>query len=172
MRKYRDARRETARVYREAHREERRVRAQVYWQENRERLLARWQEYYAAHVEERRAYRHAYYEANKEKTQVTVRAYRAANPEVRQAEKARRRQREAAGMLTQDRADAVERRRLIRDDPCFYCGAGKTHHVDHYVSLANGGTDHWWNLVRACRRCNLRKGPLNGDEFVALLAQV
>ena len=172
MRKYRDVRREAARAYQEAHREERRARAQVYWQENRERLLARWQEYYAAHVEERRVYRHAYYEANKEKTQATVQAYRAANPEVRQAEKARRRQREVAGMSAQDRADAVEWRRLIRDDLCFYCRASKTHHVDHYTALANGGTDHWWNLVRACRDCNLRKGSLNGDEFIALSGRV
>ncbi len=97
------------------------------------------------------------------------RRYKESHPEVLGAYKARRRMRVAVAMSAQDRAESAEWRRLIRTDPCFYCGAVKTRHVDHYVSLANGGTDHWWNLVRACAPCNLRKNSLNGDEFLALL---
>lgn len=44
---------------------------------------------------------------------------------------------------------------------CVYCGAtGKEAplHVDHKISLADGGTSEFDNLVTACERCNLGKG--------------
>lgn len=51
---------------------------------------------------------------------------------------------------------------LARDSyRCVYCGAtGETAvlHVDHKVSVADGGTDEPENLVTACERCNLGKG--------------
>ena len=49
-----------------------------------------------------------------------------------------------------DRLLSVCYRLAIRNDPCFYCGSPETAHVDHFFPLAKGGTDHWWNLVRAC----------------------
>jgi len=106
-----------------------------------------------------------YVKAHKER----VRRYRERHPEARATDRARRRVRVTAEFTSEDRAESMAWRKLIKDDPCFYCGAPETHHVDHYISLANGGTEHWWNLVRACSPCNLRKSRMNGDEFLRLL---
>ena len=54
---------------------------------------------------------------------------------------------------------------------CVYCGVRvtrKTRHIDHAVSLANGGSNDWDNLVTACSACNLSKGSLDADEFLRL----
>jgi 5-methylcytosine-specific restriction endonuclease McrA len=74
-------------------------------------------------------------------------------------------------MSAQDKAESIEWRRLISGDPCFYCGTAEApaYEDDHYISVANGGTDHWWNLVRACQGCNRRKAAMNGDEFLELM---
>lgn len=75
-------------------------------------------------------------------------------------------------MDTFDKELSLAYRAAIGKDACFYCGdqGAATYHNDHYVSLYNGGTDHWWNLVRACGPCNHRKNKMNGDEFLALIA--
>ena len=54
---------------------------------------------------------------------------------------------------------------------CRYCGvqggegSGVVLHVDHLVSVADGGTDEMDNLVCACRRCNLGKSSLSLREL-------
>jgi hypothetical protein len=57
------------------------------------------------------------------------------------------------------------RRRLevfVRDGyRCRYCGSAPPRVVlviDHFVSIANGGTDDMENLITACEPCNLGKG--------------
>jgi 5-methylcytosine-specific restriction endonuclease McrA len=139
-------------------------------EERRAGQRARWAERAGA-INQRRKVRREAREDYAAKHAARQFRYKAAHPEVAHAYKARRRMRVVVAMTAQDRKESREWRRLIKEDPCYYCRADKTHHVDHYVSLANGGTDHWWNLVRACRRCNERKNALNGDEFAALLAR-
>lgn len=54
---------------------------------------------------------------------------------------------------------------------CYYCARKlrrTNFHVDHFKSLWLGGTNDRSNLVVACTGCNLRKGTLHGDEFLAL----
>jgi len=52
---------------------------------------------------------------------------------------------------------------LFRRDQyiCMYC-LGKFHPVqltrDHVIPLGQGGSDHWNNVVTACRCCNQKKG--------------
>jgi hypothetical protein len=52
---------------------------------------------------------------------------------------------------------------LARDSfTCVYCGRKPpevTLHVDHKVSIKDGGTDDLDNLVTACHECNAGKGP-------------
>ncbi|HEX3960424.1 MAG TPA: hypothetical protein VHZ03_27935 [Trebonia sp.] len=53
-------------------------------------------------------------------------------------------------------------RQVSKGFPCFYCGAPvpvgtKPHELEHFFPLGLLGTDHWWNLLRACRACN--RGP-------------
>jgi hypothetical protein len=51
---------------------------------------------------------------------------------------------------------------------CIYCGrsaADSTLHVDHKISVANGGNDLMENLATACAECNLGKGAKNAGTF-------
>jgi len=86
----------------------------------------------------------------------------------RRAGMGRRRTRIRVDMDALDRELSAAYRLAIRNDPCFYCG-GKGEHDDHYHALADGGTDHWWNLVRACEHCNCSKGAKHGDDFLKLV---
>jgi len=52
-----------------------------------------------------------------------------------------------------------------QDGKCFYC----TKPLVHKIPLARGGTNFPDNIVCACARCNLRKGPRTADEFFAIL---
>src|ERR1035441_3698013 len=108
------------------------------------------------------------YEANKEQVAVTGAAWKKANPESVRAKRARYK---VVIKGQHDKLDielAVDYRKAIAHDPCFYCG-GPGEEDDHYQSLANGGTDHWWNLVRSCRHCNRSKGPRDGSGFINIV---
>lgn len=66
-----------------------------------------------------------------------------------------------------DRELSVAYRKVIRHDPCFYCGESTDEmHFDHFIALKRGGTDHWWNLVRSCSTCNERKNAHCGTFFL------
>ena len=50
---------------------------------------------------------------------------------------------------------------------CVYCGksaADSILHVDHRISVVNGGDDSLENLATACEECNLGKGAANADD--------
>lgn len=61
------------------------------------------------------------------------------------------------------------------DGLCHHCGVamavehGLPHsfQVDHFVALANGGSNDIENLVPSCARCNASKGKKTADTFVA-----
>jgi 5-methylcytosine-specific restriction endonuclease McrA len=40
---------------------------------------------------------------------------------------------------------------------------------DHEVPVSRGGSYSWANVVVCCKNCNEAKGPLLGDEFVAIM---
>lgn len=87
-----------------------------------------------------------------------------ADPEPFKARVALRRQR--TGKLTAEEREISDAYRYaIRDDLCAYCGSIDAQHVDHVFPLAKGGTNHWWNLTRACRHCNLTKHARCGTKF-------
>lgn len=53
---------------------------------------------------------------------------------------------------------------------CFYCTKPLTRfHIEHKAPLARGGTNYPDNIVCACARCNLRKGPRTAEEFFVIL---
>lgn len=100
-------------------------------------------------------------EENPEKASVSKRRY-----------KAKRFGWESFNMSERDKALSLEYRKVIATDSCFYCGENSPwypYHVDHYVPLSRGGTDHWWNLVRACEPCNLAKSNLDPVDFIQRL---
>ena len=136
---------------------------------------AEWQkaynrEYYQRNQAELREYARQYREVYAEEHRADASAWALANPEARQAAHARRRGWLDADMDDIDRLLSVLYRIAIRDDPCHYCGSPVTDHVDHFFPLAKGGTDHWWNLVRACARDNLRKQAMCGTKYLLLLS--
>ena len=53
-------------------------------------------------------------------------------------------------------------RREFESDNCFYCGSklGKSPHVDHVIPWSFVKSDHLWNFVLACPRCNTKKNDL------------
>lgn len=52
---------------------------------------------------------------------------------------------------------------------CYYCGIWAPNgHGDHMQSRRDSGPNAYWNLTWACVLCNLSKGSLNSEEFLAL----
>lgn len=60
---------------------------------------------------------------------------------------------------------------LARDGfTCCYCGAAAPSvrlHVDHVIPVSQGGTDAIDNLATSCEQCNLGKGQVTVDQFIA-----
>lgn len=113
----------------------------------------------------RKAYDERYRAASADQVRESSRRYKQAHPETDLAAIHRRRQRRDHGMTAVDRLLSNAYRRPIRRDPCFYCG-GPGQEDDHYFPLAKGGTDHWYNLVRACLPCNRSKRTVCGTAFL------
>lgn len=112
-----------------------------------------------------------YREQNRELMRSRNAAFYAANPEWNAAKHARRREQASLQVDAMDRALSIEWRKAIKNAPCFYCGERQeVMHDDHVRPLAKGGTDHWWNLARACASCNHRKGTKSADQFLNELA--
>lgn len=142
----------------------------AYRDRNRERLREEGREASkrsrAKHAVTRRARSRARYAEDPAKSLAATARWYAEHPEARAAHNALRRQRVNRVPLTrEDKQIAMAYRRAIRDDPCYYCG-GTGQEDDHFFPLAKGGTDHWWNLIRACRRCNRSKRATCGTAFL------
>jgi 5-methylcytosine-specific restriction endonuclease McrA len=119
-----------------------------------------------AYYEANRTYWQTRYQENKEEISKRQKEYAKANPEVRKAIKSRYRSKLVHGMSRLDRKKSVLYRKRIKDQPCVYCGKySATMHDDHFYPLSRGGTDHWFNLVRACSTCNQEKGAKLGSKF-------
>lgn len=67
---------------------------------------------------------------------------------------------------------------LRQDGKCFYCGLPILIHaderyrlkatLDHKVPLAKGGEPFGDNVVAACFQCNMHKGMLDAETFIAV----
>ena len=158
-------------AYHETHKEQKAATDAAYGAANKERIAVRRADYRETNRVDLNTEARARYEVNKEGERARSAAYQRANPEKMRAYVARRKVRVSTNMDQLDRELSVAYRKAIANDSCFYCG-GPGEQDDHYTSLANGGTDHWWNLVRACAPCNLHKNRMNGDEFVSLLTTI
>lgn len=103
-------------------------------------------------------YLEEYYQKNKERINKRNAEYAKNNREVRRGIKARYRAQLVKGMSKLDRRKSTLYRKSIKNNPCHYCGGFTAQmHDDHYYPIAKGGTDHWFNLVRACQVCNQKK---------------
>lgn len=111
-----------------------------------------------AYYETQRSYAQEYYQKNKERISKRNAEYAKNNREVRRGIKARYRAQLVKGMSKLDRKKSTLHRKKIKNNSCFYCKSFTPQmHDDHYYPLAKGGTDHWFNIVRACSTCNQNK---------------
>lgn len=154
-----DKAREAVRRSREKHRETTREADRLRARRNRENNPDKIREFNRNYARRKR-------QEDPEKVREALRRWQRANPEKRAATDAHRRVRIKVHMSSMDIRWSTRWRIVIREDPCFYCGA-LSDHDDHYLSLAHNGTDHWYNLVRACATCNLSKHAKCGDCFIA-----
>jgi len=76
------------------------------------------------------------------------------NPEVARANAHRRRHKARERLSREDSNLSVAYRRAIRNDDCFFCGINPGEEDEHWIPISKGGTDHWYNLTRACISCN------------------
>jgi hypothetical protein len=117
-----------------------------------------------AKTPKRQKSRRAYSAANSEELKRKSSEFRKNNLHLYKGYSARRRYRQK--LSKQDAMITAEYRLAIAKDPCWYCNdIGAIMHDDHYFPLGKGGTDHWFNLVRACDTCNFSKGSRCGTWF-------
>lgn len=122
--------------------------------------------YYKAHKDKLLKQAKLYRETNSEKISFYKKKYRAEHPELNRHYKSLRRARSTK--LSRYEATVARSYRLaISKDPCYYCGKfASIMHDDHYYPLSKGGTNHWYNLVRACHNCNGSKWNRCGTWFI------
>lgn len=61
----------------------------------------------------------------------------------------------------------AERRRILFEADCAYCGCPTPTEVDHIVPVVQGGTNDPVNLAPACFRCNWEKSVWTPDQWQA-----
>ena len=122
--------------------------------------------YRAANLEQAKATVRAWQGRNKERTAKAAKEWRAANPEARRVHTNNRREKLASGRLSKD---IVLKLYLAQAGLCACCGAplGNGFHTDHITPLAKGGTNTDDNVQLLKARCNLRKGPMPYDAYLA-----
>ncbi|WP_386681890.1 HNH endonuclease [Loktanella sp. R86503] len=58
----------------------------------------------------------------------------------------------------------------LDDHRCHYCGSTGSLTMDHVVPKSLGGSDHYSNLVAACRTCNSSKRTKSYEDFLEFVA--
>lgn len=54
-----------------------------------------------------------------------------------------------------------------KGNKCVYCGSDAAH-VDHQLPRSRGGKDDFDNLVPSCGPCNISKGTMTAEEYMAV----
>jgi 5-methylcytosine-specific restriction endonuclease McrA len=127
-----------------------------------DRINANARAAYTADPTKKRASKDAYYRRHHGRIRAACRARFAeqypVDPAPWRAAKSRRKSRTGQAS-PEDRQIAVDYRRAIATDPCFYCRRTDLdeRHIEHFFPLALGGAEHWTNLVMSCGDCNRRK---------------
>lgn len=106
-----------------------------------------------------------YYQKNKAKVDQRNKDWSAKNIHLVQANKSARRTGEESKRDVAELIKSVRKSKKVR---CFYCDVklnGQRVHIDHFVSVKNGGKTEVGNLVPSCPNCNHRKSGKNGNEF-------
>lgn len=163
---YREANKEKKAIYRAKNKESIAQYMAEYRRANRERISAQRAVHRAANKGRAAEYR----AANKERLAKYAADYAAANPDKRAARRRNRRARElsAEGRHTASDVMAIFERQRGLCASCevklFKSGKQKFH-VDHILSLANGGSNWPSNLQCLCPLCNRKKSAKDPIEW-------
>ena len=95
------------------------------------------------------------------------RANRIRHPEIVRIREAQRKRGKAALVFSPETIDYL---RIIRGDPCSYCGVVGKMQVDHVEPLVRGGSGEWSNLAAACGHCNATKSDRTLLRFLLVSA--
>lgn len=169
-------------AWRMANAEQYKARCQAYSKANAERVKKRCAAWYLANWQYARTKQAAWAKANAALVSAQSKAWAKANPYKDRASKAkwrdahrgkvstyaahrRARERAAEGSFTGEEADDIRR---MQRDKCAVCrcplkGRG---HLDHIVSLVNGGSNNRRNLQWLCQPCNQQKRARDPIEFM------
>lgn len=118
-----------------------------------------------AKTPERQAYRKKYSKEHAEEISEKSDEFRKDNLELYDTYESIRRSKLDENMSKKGRAISAAYRKLIKEDPCFYCG-GVSVEVDHYFPVSKGGSNMWFNLRPSCRSDNLEKRAHCGTWFI------
>jgi 5-methylcytosine-specific restriction endonuclease McrA len=181
-----EKRRAYRKQYREEHAEEIKQRKSAYREKNIDRLkekdrrryeankakaIQQAKDYYAKHRDHLTAMRKSRHRANPEQVRNWLRSWDLRNPERRAAIRAKRRALKAGAQMGTDRNAYAAFVRMVRNAEritCYWCGVTvpkRKRHLDHIISLAQGGADDVHNLCCSCETCNLSKGAKLPEEF-------
>jgi len=114
----------------------------------------------------REAYNRDYYEQTQDERREYARQYREVYADEHRAAASARRGAARSGMDDADLTLSAAYRLAILHDPCWYCGSPVTDHVDHFFPIAKGGREFWFNLRRACSKCNHAKYDRCGTAYL------
>ena len=143
-----------------------------YYTENKEAIRENQKRYRTNHLDTAREYGIQYRDRvdNQKKARDYNKKYYTKNPEVYSAARARRRALEQNQMGEWNISQRAFIRSLIENiHDCYYCHTplnGK-HHVEHMIPLSRGGLHAPDNLTLSCPSCNLSKGTMTAEEFIA-----
>lgn len=148
------------------HREKRCASVLTYYLNNREKCLAEMRRWREQNPEKARAIARKWAQRHYDK----IREWQLRNPEkhrgyARAAKAARRaRLKECEGKFTQADIDRLYKQQRGR---CAYCRVPlkRKFHIDHIVSLADGGSNWPSNLQLCCQPCNSRKSARDPIEY-------
>jgi hypothetical protein len=68
----------------------------------------------------------------------------------------------------------IEKQIKDQDCKCFWCKVDISdgYHIDHYIPLAEGGTNHPYNIVISCQKCNTSRRHKLPIEFFKYLRMI
>ena len=127
----------------------------------------------------RREYFRARYWKDPEKARKSGREYWAANPEATAARNRIRVERKRAarkkyGSLVRYGLSEIDSEAMLAlKTHCGLCGETKAKfHLDHVIPKSRGGSNNRENLQWLCATCNIAKGALTPDEFIAHIRKI
>ena len=178
--KNKDRAKSNEKAYREANKEKIEAYRKEYYQNNKDKVNAQKKEYNKRKKDEIKAKRKKYREANKEIISAKLKAY-AQSEHGKLVRKNCENKRRFLKNITSDGSVPLNIKFPLNSEleslmetqkyKCVYCKEELTQensHLDHIVPLSKKGTHTIDNIQFLCPSCNLQKGSLSEDEFIAI----